>query len=210
MRTSLSHWEKLWSELNACGGPSPWHHRLVAAYSEPTRHYHNLQHLSECLTELDAVRAELKQPALVEAALWFHDAVYDARSSSNEEESADLARECLSSAQISDAMIDRVHELVLSTKTHRAQEGSDTAVLVDIDLSILGQRPERFWVYEQGIRSEYAWVPAQTYREKRSDILKSFLARPAIYTTTHFSRKYEAAAHVNLTAAIKQLEASAS
>jgi predicted metal-dependent HD superfamily phosphohydrolase len=61
---------------NAAAG---WYQRLTDAYAEPQRHYHNQQHIAECLAEFDQARHLAQQPTAVELALWFHDAVYDPR-----------------------------------------------------------------------------------------------------------------------------------
>jgi predicted metal-dependent HD superfamily phosphohydrolase len=206
----LSHWTACWRELGAQGDPAPWHRRLAAAYSESTRHYHNLTHLEECLAELAGSRAQARQPAAVAAALWFHDAVYDARSITNEEDSAALAMECLHGAGVAAETIETVRRLILVTKTHDPGPTPDAALLIDIDLAILGQPTTRFWDYEHGIRAEYAWVPAATFAEKRAEILARFLERPAIYRTDSFHRRYEAAARANLHAAIARLRTPAS
>jgi predicted metal-dependent HD superfamily phosphohydrolase len=206
MRTDFAQWRRLWHDLAAAGDPQPWHRRLVSAYREETRHYHNLQHIAECLTEFDRVRALVSAPLAVEAALWFHDAVYDPRSGSNEEDSAAVAVDCLAAAGVASAAIDSVRQLILCTKTHEPGAVPDAALLIDIDLAILGQPTQRFWEYEHAIRAEYAWVPAATFAEKRAEILAHFLARPAIYRTASFRLKYEVAARANLQAAIARLQ----
>jgi predicted metal-dependent HD superfamily phosphohydrolase len=207
-RTDLSHWSALWDNLHCAGDPVPCHRELVAAYAEKHRHYHNLQHLEECLTEFDAVRSEAKQPALVEMALWFHDAVYDPHSNVNEETSAHRATKCLTAANVRGPSIESVHQLIMCTKTHESPPATDGALLIDVDLAILGQPSERFWAYERGIKAEYAWVPAATYILKRNEILAGFLNRPAIYRTEHLRRKYESVARTNLSAAIERLRTS--
>lgn len=207
-RTNFIHWAALWNDLEAWGDSVPWHERLLAAYSETTRHYHNLQHLEECLVELDAARAHARQPALVAAALWFHDAVYDPRSPTNEEDSAARAVECLEAADVLRDRVDIVRQLILCTKTHDPADIPDAALLIDIDLAILGQPTPRFWEYEAAIRAEYAWVPAATFAEKRAEILTKFLQRPSIYRTASFRARYESAARANLAAAIARLRAA--
>lgn len=204
-RTTLPHWETLWRNLGAQGDPAPWHARLVVAYEESHRHYHHLQHLAECLTELDTAVALAVQPDWVEAALWFHDAVYDPRSITNEEESAQWAVECLTAARVDPAAMETVRQLILATKTHEPGPLADAALLIDIDLAILGQPAARFWEYEAAIRAEYAWVPAATFAEKRAEILQRFLARPTLYRTAPLRQKYESAARANLGAAIDRL-----
>lgn len=208
LRTDLSHWSAVWNALEAWGDPAPWHQWLVAAYSEGTRHYHNLHHLEECLHAFDQVRAAARQPAAVEAALWFHDAVYDPHSAENEEASAALADDCFKEADVLRERREPIRQLILCTKTHDPGDTSDAALLIDIDLAILGQPAARFWEYEHAIRSEYAWVPAATYAEKRAEILGKFLQRPAIYHTVTFRSRYESAARANLAASIARLRAT--
>lgn len=161
---------------------------LKARYAEPHRKYHTLEHIEHCLREFDPRQA--REPEAVEAAIWFHDAVYDTRRHDNEEKSAELLLSLLPEAK-------RAAELVLVTKHHRASTPDET-LLVDIDLAILGQPAERFDRYEREIREEYAWVPEAIFREKRGQILQGFLDRPFIYGTEFFRATYEAAARANL------------
>lgn len=204
-RTQLERWTSLWHGLGAAGDPTPAHHRLAVAYSEPHRHYHNLQHLDECLREFDETRALARDPALVEITLWFHDAVYDPRSGTNEEDSAALADSILADASLPAPRIADVRTLILCTKTHQPGPHPDAALLIDIDLAILGQPASRFFEYERAIRAEYAWVPAVIYAEKRSEILARFLQRPALYATPRFRERYETTARANLTQALAAL-----
>ncbi len=189
---------------------APWHARLTAAYSARERHYHNLQHLEECLGALEQVRGLAADENSIAAALWFHDAVYDARSATNEEDSAQLAVDCLGAASVAEATTERVRRLILATKTHDAEGDGDAALSIDIDLAILGQPAERYWEYEYAIRTEYAWVAEEVFAQKRAEILRRFLARPTIYRTEGMRRRLEPAARANLAAAISRLEAFSS
>ncbi|HLX69941.1 MAG TPA: hypothetical protein VKV04_09975, partial [Verrucomicrobiae bacterium] len=181
-----------------------WYERLKTAYASPGRRYHNHRHISDCLAEFEAARGLAKQPAAVELALWFHDAVYDSTAADNEERSAALAKECLDSAGRAD-LSQTVAGLVMATKLHNAIAGTDAALVVDVDLSILGQDERRFAEYEAGIRVEYAWVAQKVFNAKRAEILQGFLKRPRIYATEHFWSKYEVLARRNLERAIKGL-----
>jgi predicted metal-dependent HD superfamily phosphohydrolase len=182
-----------------------WYARLSNAYSEPHRHYHNQQHIAECLREFDGTRAVAENPALVEAAIWFHDVVYDPRAGDNEERSADWATEFFRGSNASH-LGEMVKRLVLVTKHHVAST-PDEALLIDIDLSILGQPRGRFVEYEQQIRQEYSWVPANLFAENRSAILRRFLERLRIFTTEHFFSRYEAHARENLHWSLEYLRA---
>lgn len=207
MRTDNRHWRRLWNDLGARGDPLIWYGRLATAYRESTRFYHNLQHMQECLTEFDRVCLTLQQPAAVEVALWFHDAVYDPRSATNEEDSAATAAECLAGAGVAHDTVTLVRQLILCTKTHEPGELPDATLLIDIDLAILGQPSERYWQYEEAIRAEYAWVPEALFAQKRAEILARFLQRPAIYRTERFRARYEAAARANLEVSLARLRA---
>jgi predicted metal-dependent HD superfamily phosphohydrolase len=179
-----------------------WYERLMTAYAETQRHYHNGQHITECLREFDRVRATTGNPALVELAIWFHDAVYNPRAHDNEERSADLAVQFLLGHSASTDLCEIVN--VLATKHHVART-PDEAMLIDVDLSILGQPLERFAEYEQQIRREYEWVEANVFAQKRAEILRRFLERPRIYSTEHFFARYDTRARENLRWSLAQL-----
>jgi predicted metal-dependent HD superfamily phosphohydrolase len=78
----------------------------------------------------------------------------------------------------------------------------DEALLVDLDLAILGAERARFAEYGRQIRSEYAHVPAAEFRAKRSAVLAAFLARDPIYRTPRLRAELETRARKNLALAI--------
>ena len=84
-------WNRLLTALGIVAGESECFDALLAAYSEKHRHYHTIKHIDHCLRELDGAKSLAHDPAEVELALWFHDAIYDPHSSKNEERSADWA-----------------------------------------------------------------------------------------------------------------------
>lgn len=175
---------------------------LVARYSEPHRKYHTLQHLAECLAHFEAVRHLAEHPGEVEIALWFHDGIYDTHRHDNERKSADWACEVLEGHGALPAIVQRVDELIMATCHSALPVSPDAKLLVDVDLSILGALPPRFAEYEEQIRQEYAFVPAEIFRQKRGEILCAFLGRPFIYSTPHFRAALEARARDNLRQAI--------
>jgi predicted metal-dependent HD superfamily phosphohydrolase len=123
----------------------------------------------------------------------------------NEVRSATLAKQCLSEAGMDTALTERVFKLVMATKTHDAHADKDTAIMVDTDLSILGQEEKRFFEYEAQIRMEYLWVPEKVFASKRAEILQAFLARENIFATEWFRQKYERQARKNLEASVIKL-----
>jgi predicted metal-dependent HD superfamily phosphohydrolase len=148
-------------------------------------------------------------PNAVEFALWFHDAVYDPKAGDNEEQSAALAKECLIGLGANQKFSEDVAFLIMATKSHDVGTSIDAAVMVDVDLSILGRDTKRFFEYEEQIRTEYQWVPHLVFASKRTEILKRFLARERIFATDWFRNKYEKQARLNLEASIAVLSRTA-
>lgn len=198
-------WSQLWRAATHAAPAAESFARLVGMYAQPHRRYHNLQHLADCLREFDRAKPLADDPAALELAIWFHDAIYDPRAADNEERSAELAVDWLGKAQASHALTDSVRRLVLATKSHDASLHADAPLLVDVDLSILGQPPERFWEYERQIREEYSWVAADLFAAKRAEILQKFLARSRIFNTEMFFQTLEAQARINLQASVQRL-----
>jgi predicted metal-dependent HD superfamily phosphohydrolase len=198
-------WDRLWQSAGLKADAHPYYDELQSLYGLAGRHYHDLRHISDCLTEFDATRHLAHQTIAVEFAIWFHDAIYDTHASDNEERSADLAKRNLSDAGVTPVLGQQVGTLILATKNHDSTLHKDAALLVDIDLSILGQPQARFFDYEAQIRREYEWVPGPVFCAKRAEILERFIARPRIYTHQEFYGRYEQQARMNLEESVRRL-----
>ncbi len=198
-------WLRALGTLGAHDPDEELFHRLLACYREPQRVYHTLEHLGECLTQLEPVLPMAQQPGEVEAALWFHDAVYALDRHDNELRSALWARQTLLAAGAAQAPADRVHGLVMATQHATAPVAPDAQLLVDVDLAILGASAERFDVYERQVRQEYAQVPEAAFRTRRRTLLSAFLARPRLYHTAYFFSLLEEAARENLRRSVARL-----
>jgi predicted metal-dependent HD superfamily phosphohydrolase len=197
---------RLWSRLDATGGEASAFDRLEAAYGEPHRAYHTAEHIRDCLDRLDESTNGPIDPPL-EAAIWFHDAVYDPRRDDNEAASTTLAGQLLADARIPAGSAIEVRRLILLTRHLDIPSDPAGRLICDVDLSILGRDPAEFQEFERSIRAEYAWVPEPQYREGRARILAGFLARPELYQTPYFRNRYEESARRNLQALIARLGA---
>ena len=193
-----ARWRGLWARLGAQGDGSPIFQQLAAAYAEPSRAYHTATHIEHCLTELDRSRSLAHRADEVEAALWFHDAVYEARRSDNERRSARLAETSLVSAGVDSEAAGRVSALILATSHRTLVTEPDARLVCDIDLAILASPAAELDRFERAIRQEYRWVPDVLYRRSRSAVLQGFLLRPSIYQTPDFRARYEDRARQNL------------
>ncbi|MBC8026805.1 MAG: hypothetical protein H7Y89_12495 [Steroidobacteraceae bacterium] len=180
--------------------------RVRRAWRGMGRHYHTLTHLDSCLREFDGARDIALRPAEVELALWFHDAVYRSWRGDNEARSAALAADVLRASSVE--TVERIRQMILATMHADGEFSGDTALVIDIDLSILGSPPEIYSRFESAIRREYWWVPRAKYVAGRSKILARFLGRDAIYTHDLFHNRFESVARANITAALAALKGS--
>lgn len=190
----------LCSDLGLDGGLE-WQ-TLEKLHSEPHRAYHNLTHITDCLWQLDHYPDPIADRQSLELAIWFHDAVYDPRSGDNELKSADLVEAFLNGTPLATI----VRSLILATRHDRTPDSPDAAVITDIDLSILGSSPDRYEKYSSAIQQEYAFVPADAYRQGRIMVLSRFIDRPSIYSTPFYRTELEASARANLAAEIDSLK----
>lgn len=197
-------WRRLWRDLGL-DPPPGLIDRILAAYDDPERHYHTRRHLRDSLRRLRAVRGLAREPLLVEVAIWFHDAVYRANRSDNEEQSAKWAGEVLLEAGAGAEAADTVAPLILATRHGSVMPEGDAALVCDIDLAILGARRPAYHKYQRAIRAEYSWVPEILYGKGRAKILRSLLGRQNIYATEPFSRRRERRARANLTRELREL-----
>jgi predicted metal-dependent HD superfamily phosphohydrolase len=182
---------------------------LVRLYSSPDRHYHNLNHIEAMLELMREHHALLADPVSVEAAIWFHDAIYDTHRNDNEAKSAELARERLA-ATTSVEEIERIALMIGASANHMVPANdeatdNDCALFLDFDLAVLAAPSAEFAAYEQAVRREYGWVPDPLWIAGRRRVLETFMARPHIFSTALFQSRCEAAARANLTRSLAAL-----
>lgn len=181
--------------------------RARSAYAEPDRHYHDERHLDDCLTELDAVHGlSEKERRILRWALLWHDAIYDAGRSDNEERSAALAAAELERCGVPADEVAEVMRLIRLTKGHRVESADRLgALMVSIDLSILGSDPDRYRLYAEAVRREYAHLSDAGWRQGRTSVLMDLLAREPLYPDAGFRERFEARARQNIEAEIRSL-----
>ena len=197
----------LWRRMGAADEGSRVFDDLLRAYQEPHRRYHGVDHLRDCLEQLDAAPATGEARDLAETALWFHDAVYVPGAADNEARSAEWAARALLEAGAPETRAHQVARLVRFTDHAQSSDDPVATLVCDVDLSILGRPPEEFAEYEGRIRAEYQRVPEPIYRMGRASILAGLLAREPLYGSDHFRALYEAAARKNLTRSLEALKA---
>ena len=181
---------------------------LLALYGETGRHYHTLDHIAALLRLLDAHGRAVSDRDAVELAIFFHDAIYDPQRSDNEAASAALAGKRLTTLNLPVGPVAKVERYILATR-HGASgwlpDDADLALLLDLDLAVLGAERSAYAAYAQAIRDEFRMYPDDVYRAGRKKVLSAFLARPQIYGTPALRALWEATAQDNLAWEIGEL-----
>jgi len=165
---------------------------LTTRYLEPHRHYHGIAHIAAML---DAGRT-FPLDSVQTMAVWFHDAVYDPRSPTNEEASAELARTRLLANGWPAADCERVARIVLDTKRH-VPSSPESAPVLDLDLMSLALPWPEFAANTVAIRREYAHVADADFAAGRAAFFATMLQRERLYFTP-WGQRLEAAARENL------------
>ncbi|MFN8075393.1 MAG: hypothetical protein U0Q15_08250 [Kineosporiaceae bacterium] len=178
--------------VEACG------ERLLAAWGDPGRGYHDVRHLAEVLDRADDLDAQARDGVAVRLALWFHDAVYRG-APDDEEASAVLAEHELSALGVPAPLVAEVARLVRLTASHDPAPGDpDGCVVTDCDLAILAAPPQRYADYVAGVRRDWAHVDDAAFAAGRSAVLRDLLGREHLFRTAAGAARWDAAARANL------------
>lgn len=192
-----------------------WFEHLWNLHTEESRHYHTAVHLEEMIHYLELLKEDRSIPFLsspstdtpqaeptILLSIFFHDAIYDAKSSDNEEKSALLFLDFCKEAGLEEAIGEKVAAMIRATQTHTVQDTGDNptelALFLDLDMAVLGKNDKAYAAYAGLIRKEYAFVPRAVYCEKRADILEAFLKQPYIYGTKVMRDIFERQARKNV------------
>ena len=194
-----SRFERLWRRCVA-SPPSPdgaeVYVQLTRLLSAPYRRYHTLAHIDDCLRRLDKVAALLKDPDAVELGLWFHDAVYQMDSGSNEQESAKLFEKLAKGAD--PALRRRVRGLILATRHVGGERDHDRRYIIDIDLAGFGASWDDFMRNGVLLREESPTKTDAQYHSGQVSFLRRLQRRRHFFATEYFRDRYEARARANL------------
>ncbi|MCZ4408189.1 hypothetical protein O3Q51_05185 [Cryomorphaceae bacterium 1068] len=174
-------------------------------YTGKKRHYHTLEHLENLLRQLDLIREEIQDWDAILFTLYYHDVVYSALKSDNEERSAILAENRMRQLGMPKDRIDRCKAIILATKSHELSTDADTNYFTDADLSALGMPWEEYSRYYLGVRKEYSIYPEFMYNRGRKKVLNHFLSMERIFKTDYFHEKYEDQAKQNIKQELEML-----
>ena len=172
-------------------------------YNSKNRYYHNLNHLSNMITELEFVKNDIKSLDCILFSTYYHDIIYNTKKSDNEEKSAIFLEKALEKTSFQ--FIDICKNQIIATKNHEESIDNDINIFLDLDMSILGQSRAEYIEYCQQIRKEYNIYPDFFYKKGRKKALLSFLEQERIFKTHFFNKKYEKQARQNILSEIDNL-----
>lgn len=145
---------------------------LINAYTQPGRHYHNLEHILNVVDLCNWAEVESEDRAILALSAWFHDIVYDPTASNNEEKSASLMAEVLEPLNLKQHLIEKAQILILATQNHLGATDPLARYLVDADLSILAQPEDEYDNYTTAVRAEYAHLSDAVFYPARLAFLE--------------------------------------
>ena len=184
---------------------------LRRRYGEPQRYYHDWTHIEALLGHFASAHDLVQDHSAVLHAILFHDAIYDPRAKDNERRSAELLVEAAPPISVDSLMLAK--RMIEATEGHvlpadlAFRDREDCALFLDMDLGILGSDPERFDVYEDQIRREYAYVPDDAFRNGRAAVLRHFADRDRLYFSDWGQDRFETRARANIARSLASLEA---
>lgn len=172
---------------------------LVRAYSCGRRH-HTLSHVAYMLNYWQIMenlgQLKVQNPAAMELALFYHDAV-------NTGDDTDEAASCrMMRRRIFDRELSENAANLIGATAHRQCQNDmtpDMNIISDLDLAILGDT-FNYGIYAANIRREYLRFDEKTYRNGRIEFLRGLLKRKPLYKTAAFREMFERDARTNLRA----------
>ena len=192
---------------------------IVSCYSQPHRAYHTLKHIEHMLDKIDnmtqvyMLQCETDKKALY-LATWFHDIVYSTNESFNDNEilSANYARNMLVQIGITDDyLLQTIHQLILSTKHHAPDPHLPIdlllqEILIDADLSILGDNADIYNTYVNEVTKEWSHLESSTFRTGRVVFLTHMLNKNGIFHSEYMRELYGEQSILNMKAELSNLD----
>ncbi|XP_039276905.1 uncharacterized protein LOC120348811 [Nilaparvata lugens] len=196
---------------------SEWWTRIVQAYSEESRKFHNINYLAIKLENFETIKCKLKNRNAVGIAIFFHHFEYDPKMvdcfKKNLEHFDIFANDCAIKSE--SELYKSVVSLLESVDTHSTDEhktggvfgAEDGHYFLDLDMAVLGGDSEYYATeYATNIQAEYDFLPEPMYKGLRLKVLQSFLQIPNIFATKEFREKYEEQARANIQKEVEKLK----
>lgn len=169
---------------------------LEKAYSNKSRHYHNLTHIKDMIESYEAYFDQLQFPNEILFSIFYHDYVYKSSKKDNELKSAEYALEILPENTTLNKQL--IFDAICATQKHQHNKVEDINWLIDFDLKVLARDWNEYQIYFEQIRKEYRIYPDFLYKPGRAKALKHFLENEFIFQTGTFRNQFEEKARANI------------
>jgi predicted metal-dependent HD superfamily phosphohydrolase len=200
----ISLWKRC-ASANANARGTEIYRDLLKRYSEEHRRYHTPAHIAHCLKLFDLASGKMDEPDAVEMSIWFHDAIYDAIASDNEERSAKyFIRTC--GNDIDREFQSKVCDLIMVTIHKEPPLTPDERYLVDIDLSSFGLPWKKFLEDSEAVREEFQHLSDEEFYPAQKKFLEKLVARQHFCFTKFFRDRHEKRARSNIARYFDMLE----
>lgn len=187
---------------------------LLGAY-ERDRQYHNLEHLKNMLTNLNAyedlTRQRIKNRDIFKLAIYYHDFVNG--ESNDVEKSANAAIKLLqkSKGKYASNNAALLKKLILATDHTKdlSNASFEEKLISDLDMAVLASTPKEYKDYTNKVRKEYKDknYSSSEFDKGRSLFLAKMLDTGHIFYTPFFQLNYEAKARDNIKQELESLKA---
>lgn len=188
----------------------PFFVELEKLYREKHRAYHRLKHIGQFLDHLYKFSAS--PSVAMRLAVFFHDAVYNPKSKTNEFDSWLMAKSFIAAActagskQNEQAILSAVEMLIMATASHTEKRIVDSPALsqeeldlfLDCDLLILAAERRAYDRYCRQIRFEYSHISDIDFRAGRGAFLTKFIKEPVLFRTPAISSFADRKARANM------------
>lgn len=180
------------------------HHKLGGVYSKNVgelfnlfhefdrypRSYHSSDHIIDLAEKILKGGHKLSEERVLLLLAVYHDYVYDPRSKTNEEDSAEIFKSHVSKGLV-DATLeekDIICRAILDTKTHNNFGSAISRIFCEYDLSGFAESEDTILKNEKKIRKEYAWVDWNEYKKGKLDFLEKYEVLPIIAESPELSK----------------------
>lgn len=181
---------------------------LVGKYTEGWRRYHTLFHIKRTLDEFDKVRDKIKNPSLVEFAIFLHDLIYRPGAKDNETQSAAVAKGWLLFMGADQKTVRRVVRLISVATRHpksaKARLSSDEKFMSDLDLYGFSLSWDSVLGSSMDVRREFSSYSDEEFRKGHDKFIMN-LMHHRIYLTEHYYSLYEKNARRNMSLILKNI-----
>lgn len=170
---------------------------ILEGFNRSPRYYHSSKHIEDLFRKiLRYIISSDDMKQLLFIAL-YHDYIYNHRSITNEEESADLfirdyeERKLFTSLTAEEAYT--IYQAILDTKTHNNFTTPLSKTFCYLDLSVFADGTDKILQYERNVRKEYEWVDWAVYQKSKLAMLEKYKNLPIVQENLELFRGLEQA-----------------